>query len=470
MSSNLGDKYEAIIIGAGIGGLVCGCYLAKAGKKVLIIERRANVGGCCTSFSSNGYTFDAFAHSIGGLRKNGVFDIVFHDLKLKNRIKIHRHDPSDIFVTSDYKVCFWNDLNQTKDILKSLFPAESSNIDSLLEYLAYSKGGSSLELRNLTFLDFLKSFIKNKKLISLLSMPVLGNAGLPPSMISAFTATKLYQEFHFDGGYYPEGGMQNLANLFEKRFKEYGGEVILSNAVERLLFTSNGEIKGVRLKNGVNVLSSTVVSNIDPKQTFNDFIGTSDLSLPDIRKMRPSSSVYTVFLGVGEDIISKNKELLATTWHMLDYDIEKMYSYACNGNFKKILWFMVFASPDKKGLAVSILAPFKTDRFWLENKRNIFDNLLSVIKMRLSFLNNNQVKHKIIITPQTINRWTSNFQGAAYGWESTPSQFIVPGFTQTTCVKGLFLTGHWTTQTIGVSGVAYMGRDTAKIILGRKKR
>ena len=48
MSDKIDSKYDVIIIGAGIGGLVCGCYLAKAGMKVLIVEKNAKPGGYCT--------------------------------------------------------------------------------------------------------------------------------------------------------------------------------------------------------------------------------------------------------------------------------------------------------------------------------------------------------------------------------------------------------------------------------------
>ncbi len=70
MSQNY--DYDAIIIGAGIGGLVCGCYLAKAGMKVLIVEKNAQPGGYCTSFTRGGFTFDSCVHSLGSLRPEGV--------------------------------------------------------------------------------------------------------------------------------------------------------------------------------------------------------------------------------------------------------------------------------------------------------------------------------------------------------------------------------------------------------------
>ena len=59
MQKSNNDIYDAIIIGAGISGLVCGCYLAKAGMKVLIAEQHDKPGGYCTSFKREGFTFDA---------------------------------------------------------------------------------------------------------------------------------------------------------------------------------------------------------------------------------------------------------------------------------------------------------------------------------------------------------------------------------------------------------------------------
>ncbi|MCX7794534.1 MAG: FAD-dependent oxidoreductase, partial [Thermodesulfovibrionales bacterium] len=92
------SKYDAIIIGAGIGGLVCGCYLAKAGMKVLICEQHSKPGGYCTSFKRHGFTFDAAAHAIGGF-VNGYMKKIFQDLQLT--IELKKTDPSDIIILPD---------------------------------------------------------------------------------------------------------------------------------------------------------------------------------------------------------------------------------------------------------------------------------------------------------------------------------------------------------------------------------
>jgi phytoene dehydrogenase-like protein len=85
--------YDAIIIGAGISGLVCGCYLAKAGMKVLVCEQHYKPGGYCTSFKKHGFTFDTAAHCFGGYRKGGMTRKIFEDLEIDKKIKIIRFNP-----------------------------------------------------------------------------------------------------------------------------------------------------------------------------------------------------------------------------------------------------------------------------------------------------------------------------------------------------------------------------------------
>jgi phytoene dehydrogenase-like protein len=75
-----------IIIGAGIGGLVCGCYLAKAGLNVLIAEKNFKVGGYCTSFKRGGVLFDACIHTVGSCREDGVITNILRELEIDKEI------------------------------------------------------------------------------------------------------------------------------------------------------------------------------------------------------------------------------------------------------------------------------------------------------------------------------------------------------------------------------------------------
>ena len=100
--------YDVIIIGAGISGLICGCYLAKAGLKVLIVEQHDKPGGYFTSFKRKGFSFDAAAHSFGNYREGGHVRKILTDLEADKLIEIRRYNPSDIVITPDFKITFWN--------------------------------------------------------------------------------------------------------------------------------------------------------------------------------------------------------------------------------------------------------------------------------------------------------------------------------------------------------------------------
>ena len=60
------DKYDVIVIGAGIGGLTCGAFLAKEGLSVLVAEQHSRPGGCCTTFQRKGFNFDAGIEYLAG--------------------------------------------------------------------------------------------------------------------------------------------------------------------------------------------------------------------------------------------------------------------------------------------------------------------------------------------------------------------------------------------------------------------
>jgi phytoene dehydrogenase-like protein len=261
--------YDAIIIGAGISGLVCGCYLAKAGMKVLIVEKNAKPGGYCTSFKRGGFQFDACAHSLGSFRKGGNIEKILRELDLKEKINIVRYDPSDIITGPDCQIAFWNNLNKTINELQVKFRRESDNIRHFFNFLNECSGISFAPLRRITFNHLLEKYFKNIQLKAFLSLPILGNTGYSVSKVSAFTAVTVYKEFVLDGGYYPEGGMQELPDLLLRRLKELGGDGLLSTVVEKIKMV-NSIAEGIILSNKKFISAKYVISNVDARLTFLD--------------------------------------------------------------------------------------------------------------------------------------------------------------------------------------------------------
>ena len=128
---------------------------------------------------------------------------------------------------------------------------------------------------------------------------------------------------------------------------------------------------------------------------------------------------------------------------------------------------MVRYSPDSKTILGFVNAPFKTKRFWADNKSKFMDIFIKKVEEYIIPDLSQHIIYKEAATPYTMYRYTLNYKGAAYGWATFPTQLFTPELRQTTPIDGLFLTGHWTTQTQGIPGVAYVGYHTAESIIKR---
>ncbi len=461
--------YDAIIIGAGIGGLVAGCYLAKAGLKTLIIEKNSKPGGYCTSFIRKGFHFDACAHSLGSLKEGGIIWNMLKELDVIDRLKIIRYNPSDIIITPDYKINLFNDFNERVEELGENFPRESKNIRDFFNYLDKLEG--AVNLRNKTLKDLLDAYFSDYKIKSILSLLVLGNLGLPASLISAFTAVKFYKQFILDGGYYPEGGMQAFSDILAKRFTELGGNLLLSNLVISIKIKRK-TVTGVIEKNNNFISAKHVISDCDARQTFFKMLGEKVIGRKiklKIENFTPSISLFILYLGI-ENNLEISSKIGVNTWFLYDYDIEAIYANRVDRRVDNVPWFMVRVLQNKtqtKSFLAFTDASFKSKNYWKTAKNKFIDVLTKKIENYIPNLS----KHIILkdaATPQTLYRYTLNFQGAAYGWASLTSQFAITGLSQTTSIKNLYLTGHWATLVQGISGVVYLGSDTAKIISKRE--
>ncbi len=464
------EIYDAIIIGAGIGGLVCGCYLVKAGMKVLIAEQHHKPGGYCSSFKKHGFTFDTAAHCFGGYRKGGMARKIFEDLEIDKKIKIIKFNPLAIIITPDYKVSFWTDLDETIKNLQTTFPDESNNLKNFFYFLMGLDSVSLARIRSWTFKDLLDQHFSNYKLKAILAAPLLGVRGLPPSLLSAFVGTKLFSEFFIDGGYYPENGMQALPDALVERFKEFGGELRLSCLVKKIKVKNNKVVGAVLEKEGF-IPSKYVISNCDARQTFLKLLGRKKLHTEFYNKLQnmiPSISYFILHLGMDkyfDSILSP----VASIGFFMHYDLEKAYLAAQKCDINGFGGHLLVISPDKSSILALIPMAYKNKSYWDKNKHKFSESLIEKIE-RYTIPNlSKHIIYKEAATPHTLYKNTLNYKGAAFGWAGMPSQLVLSGFKKPSFVDGLYLTGHWTTFGVGISGAAYVGYDTAKIILRKEK-
>src|SRR3990170_4008939 len=133
MGENEARKYDAVIIGAGIGGLTCGSILAKNGFKTLIIEQHSIPGGYCTSFERNGFVFDAAVHFSERLGEGGTFYQILKDLGVEKEIEVYKIDPLYRVFFGDESFSIPADLNEYIKMLSKKFPKEEKGISELFK-------------------------------------------------------------------------------------------------------------------------------------------------------------------------------------------------------------------------------------------------------------------------------------------------------------------------------------------------
>ena len=477
----MSKKYDVIVIGAGIGGLVCSLYLAKAGLKILLIEKQNKPGGYCTSFKRGDFCFDVGVHYLGSCRPGGEINKILVDFSLEDKIKFNRIDPCDRIVLPDITFDFWSDAKKTKECLMESFPSEKEGIEGFFEFVLKSDFYHTYRrTKDVTFRDVLDSFFSKENIKRVFSA-LLGNVGLPSFRVSALTAILLFKEYIFDPGYYPINGIQEFPDLLMEKFRDYGGEVRLSECVSKICCNGD-EVQGVETIGGETFFSDIVVSNSDATRTFSMIEGGSgEKGLLNAKEMTASTSAFIAYLGLNENIEDR-LERKCTTWYFQTSDVDECYDCSHNVDKGGSLPYVILTFPsihsmgatNQSKTAMSILfgARFETENFWQKNKESFFQESLVLAERIVPGLVD-MIEVKVLGTPQDLHRFTYNAGGAMYGWEATPAQIQRKMLPQKCYIKNLYFAGHWATSGLGQSGipvVAISGKNTAKMILSKHRR
>ncbi|MDP3791294.1 MAG: NAD(P)/FAD-dependent oxidoreductase [Candidatus Omnitrophota bacterium] len=473
--NKLSDKYDVVIIGAGIGGLVCGCYLAKGGMKVLIIEKNDFVGGCCTSFLKKGFKFDAAVFSLGGCSENGNIGKVILDHNLSEFVDIKRPEITDIVIGSSSSVTIDRDIKYTIDSFSTTFPNERKNVKLFFNYITKSSFSTLYyETKNMTFLKLLNKYFKSESIKNILSL-FLGSAGMPADTIPAFVAILLYKEYVLDGGYYPRGGIQSFPDALKKRFIKYGGQLKLSDEVVSVKIKDSKMCETTTAKK-VMFKSKLVVANCSPHALFYKLLNKENMPKKYLKKMEKLSislSAFLIYLGLANktNILKKN---IGKIWYCGTIDINNYYSDLRNDKAVNLEQGFLISSPSSKdsslapagmeNICIMTLAPYKNIKFWSNHREKIETEILRKMEVLFPGLNK-EIIVRSNATPITIERYTGNSKGAAYGWESTLGNNI----PQLTPFSNLILVGHWTPHGSGITRVCLSGRLAALHILNNAK-
>ncbi|HET7874510.1 MAG TPA: NAD(P)/FAD-dependent oxidoreductase [Methylomirabilota bacterium] len=326
-------QHDVIVVGAGIGGLAAGALLARRGLRVLVLEQHYLPGGFCTSWPRIvragerrlRYVFDAGVHDVSGLGPRGPVRHLLRELELEDRLDWRRVTHEYLLPGLLLKVP--HDARAFVAALAQRFPPERAAIEAFFAEMeaVYRELYSDIHLTggvpcppttaaallaypaahphafrwmNVPFGRMLEAYFRDPRIREFLSV-LTGYLSDDPKSLTVGAMAPIFG-YYFDGGFYPVGGSQALADALVSAIQERGGQVRLRTAAARILVES-GRAAGVALASGEVLRARAIVSNADLRRTFFDLVGRERLPRDFARRMeetRPSASAFAVFLGV----------------------------------------------------------------------------------------------------------------------------------------------------------------------------
>lgn len=481
------ERYDVVVIGAGIGGLTAGALLARTGRSVLVIERHDRPGGYLHGFARRGFRFDAGVHSVGGCAAAGPFHrralgMLVECLGLENQVCFLPVDPVARVCFSSLEIALPRGVIRLQERLAGVFPRERHGLASFLalaEGLADEAARAAAGLsgrwrwlpryRYATLGEVLAQHLKDPRLAAVLAglWPYLG---LPPQRLSFLYWALMFMGYVDDGAAYCQGSFQRLADALAGIIEAAGGEMLYRTSV-RAIALEHGRAKGVVTDNGQRIQAPVVVSNADLLHTFQHLLPADQVPLRYLARLRwfePSLSVFVVYAAI-------ERSLIGPGWHETFYyshfDHERHFLATCSGAPE---WFSMTVpthtdptlAPDGTHLLLlTTLAPYALKDSWRTAKEAYRERLLAMAERQLPGLRASLVLTEAG-TPRTMERYTLNHLGAAYGWAPTPRQ-VGPGRPAVkTPLDGLYLAGHWSAPGGGVYGAALSGISAAQAIFG----
>lgn len=478
-------RYDSIVIGGGIGGLVCANLLAEGGMKVLLIEKHYMLGGFCSTFRRKGFVFDAATHFYPLLGNPATLTgKLLCDLNVPTQWI--RMDPVDKFHFPDAP-SFAVPANFPEYLLslKKRFPHEAEHIDAyfadlrtaymygLLYYFRGVYNDIAARLEHLTITQKLDWHFTDPKLKMLLVADTPHWGSLPNHTSYLFDA--MLRLSYFLGNYYPKGSSQQFADDLGRGIQARGGKVLKCAAVEKIV-VAGAKASGVRVRTVshrapevFDFEAPVIVSNADALHTYRDLLGEECCGSWLIDQMQSTAVSYPCFLmHIGLRGMDPARLAEAEGYYWSSYD----YSDAIRSVFKIFIpthFDPGIAPPGCQILIVQKLVPVRFDEIvdWRAHKAAVENRIMERLRTILPRIDDHIVV-RLGASAMTSYRFTGNYQGAMLGWEMSPEHLGARRLPHYTPVENVYLAGHWTQPGGGITPVIVSALRVAKSILTGK--
>jgi phytoene dehydrogenase-like protein len=521
-----GAHYDAIIIGGGHNGLVNAAYLARAGKRVLVLERRHVLGGATvTEEIFPGFKYTVLSYVVSLLRPEIIreLDLPSHGLEIlplestvtplpngdylgrwadhdQTRRELYRHSPRDADAYDDYGKLMYHLAYAVKPIVGMVPPDPTSlSVKDLRGLLKVGKHFRSLgeeqfhalfKLMTMSSSDFLDEWFETVPLKATMSASgIIGTFLGPRSPGTAYVLLHHYMG-ELDGAFrawgFARGGTGAISASIAGAARKFGAEIRTEAGVTQVT-VKDGRATGVVLDNGDEISARVVVSGLDPKHTFLNLVEANHLPgdfVDTIRRFKIRGSSGKVNLSLSElpnftclPGVGPHLRGAISISPSVDY-IERAYDDAKYGDFSRrpymdiIIPSMIdptMAPPGKHVMSIFVqYAPSDLTGGWNETKREAFGD--AVINTLSQFAPNlpSAILHRQVMTPWDMERDMGLTQGNIFHGELSLHQlfFLRPApawCDYSTPLKNYYQCGSGTHPGGGISG--WSGRLAALKVL-----
>jgi phytoene dehydrogenase-like protein len=526
-----GTRYDAIVIGGGHNGLVAAAYLARARRKVLVLERRSLLGGAAvTEEVLPGFKFSVFSYVVSLLRPEIIreLDLPRHGLQIlplestitpldngdylgswadpdENRRELYRHSPRDAETIVVFGRLMQHMAMAVKPIISmvppdpaSLAPSDLAGMLRLGRHfrsLGAERFHALFKLMTMSSADYLDEWFEFDPLKATKSASgIIGSFLGPRSPGSAYVLLHHYMG-EIDGAFrawgFQKGGTGAISNAIAGAARAFGAEIRTDAAVERAV-VRNGRVTGVALSTGDEIAAPLVISGLDPRRTFTQFVDPKDLPshlVEGVRRYRFRGSSGKVNLAL--DGLPDFTCLPGTGPHLrgavsispsVEY-LERAYDDAKYGEFSRhpymdiVIPSMIdpgMAPPGKHVMSIFVqYAPYQLNGGWTDERRDAFGDAVVNTLARYAPNLKSLILHRQVITPADIERITGLTEGNIFQGELALQQLFflrpVPEWANyRTPIEGYWQCGAGTHPGGGIMGAS--GRLAALEILRNGSR
>lgn len=485
-------KHDIVIIGAGLGGLLCGYMLCKEGFGVVVLEKNPRIGGCLQSFARKGYVFDTGMHYVGSLDEGQLLHRFWKYFGLTDTIRLRKLAPEafDIISIGGRRYPSAMGYEAYGETLSQCFPTERVAIRAYVEAIHTLSVSSPLsrleESDDMALLDeryiresasgYIDSLTAHPTLRNVLcgNVPLYGGErGKTPFFIHGFIHNSYIQS-----AYRIVGGSQTIADRLARSIRELGGQVLTGCEAERFE-GDRSRLTGLCCKDGRRFEADRFISAIHPQQLVK-MIGEEAAKPSFIRRvghLENTIGCFTLYLG-----FKKQAEpyLNSNFFHYRTPDVWSCTEYTDRWP----LGYLYMHQPPAGGGAyadcgvVISYMRYEEVKAWADTrvghrgeayrqfKQQKAAQLLDALESEFPGIRS-RIAYYETSTPLSYRDYTGTTQGAMYGIQRN-IHVSTSGITSArTYIPNLFMTGQ-NTNSHGMLGVTNGALLTCMQILGLK--